>query len=1150
MLGRFGSVSEWPKEAVCKIAGAAYDGSNPSRPTAVKALVRWHAPRPGPFFLPRLMLTPVGDHFPEGPLTIVFSDVEGSTDLRTQRGDTVAHRILRAHEEIVRRCLAEHSGREVKALGDGFMIAFSSARKALSCGRAIQDALAAHNRRAPGDEVHVRIGINTGEVVVEGDDLYGQAVNAAARIAARARGGEVLVSEVVRHLVGSGPEFTFVDRGRFRLKGFPDRWHLYALFSAAGDAPADSGAGRTRFVGRAAESAELARLLDRAVAGEGSLVFLGGEPGVGKTRLSEELLRRAEGRCHTRIGHSYESGRDLPYMPWVEIFESAMAESTPEELRQALGDEASEIARLVPELRRLLPGMAPSLEMPAEQQRRYTFNSIRDYVTRTSQTWPRLYVLEDLHWADEPTLGLLEHLTERLATIPCLIVATCRNSPADITPQLRETLSRLVRRPHVRRMDLARHSEEDVGVLLRALAGSDAPERVCSAVFAETEGNVFFIEEVFRHFHEAGRLLDERGRFRHDIAIGELEVPPNVALVTGQRLDRLSEVTQQVLGIAAVAGRHVGFGLLEAVTDVTADELIDALEEAERSGVVVTDSLGPDEEYWFAHELTRQTVLTRLPAARRRRHHLTVAEALERLHAGDLSAQAATIAQHLTGAGSSADPGELFRFLVMAGQRSLESAAFEDALRHLRRAAELADHGTPAEQAGMLVHLGMAERSLGNWGGAVIPWRRAIDLFEGLGDVDAVGRVCLTAGFNLAWAARFEEAYELIGRGLTALSDRRTPDRARLLSSSAFFVGAAGFYDDAMVQIDEGLALADELGNSDALASGLLWKAILHVCFMEWQTAADDCRRVEEIYHRSGELWHLATARGFLLESLVGLGQFDAARQLHDELVPFVERLGNAGAMWHCIMANGQLAFANGDLPALEMVAKSEIEHCEQTGLGWASWGWAWLAEVELLFGNLDAAIAHSEQAQALAAPGPFRGLEWPPQFEALAAAGRREEALALLEAARPELPRLGAPAGLGPWLMLLSAVEGLVMLGEREEAAALYPLVAHCIEWTRTVGAYPVDAKLVERVAGLAAAAGAQWKRAEDHYRAALEQSEALPHRPEQARTRRCYAALLLERDGPGDHDRATQLLAEAEALYHDMGLRYQADLVRALPR
>ena len=129
----------------------------------------------------------MGERFPEGPVTILFSDVEGSTDLRTERGDTVAHRILRSHEEVVRRCVAAHDGREIKALGDGFMIAFVSARKALACAVSIQEAMGERNVEAPGEELRVRVGINTGEVVVEGDDIYGQAVNAAARICSAIR---------------------------------------------------------------------------------------------------------------------------------------------------------------------------------------------------------------------------------------------------------------------------------------------------------------------------------------------------------------------------------------------------------------------------------------------------------------------------------------------------------------------------------------------------------------------------------------------------------------------------------------------------------------------------------------------------------------------------------------------------------------------------------------------------------------------------------------------------------------------------------------------------------------------------------------------------------------------------------------------------
>ena len=143
----------------------------------------------------------------DAPLTILFTDVEGSTDLRRQRGDSAAHEILRAHEELVRGCVAAHGGREVKSLGDGFMIAFTSARPGLACAVAIQEATEKQRWRSLGATVRVRVGVNTGEVTEEGDDLYGQAVNAAARIAGRAKAGEILVAEVTKQLVGSSPEF-------------------------------------------------------------------------------------------------------------------------------------------------------------------------------------------------------------------------------------------------------------------------------------------------------------------------------------------------------------------------------------------------------------------------------------------------------------------------------------------------------------------------------------------------------------------------------------------------------------------------------------------------------------------------------------------------------------------------------------------------------------------------------------------------------------------------------------------------------------------------------------------------------------------------------------------------------------------------------
>src|SRR5919109_3399184 len=236
---------------------------------------------------------------PEGAVTVLFTDVEGSTDLRTRLGDEVADALLHMHEEIVRDRVAHHGGREVKSLGDGFMVAFGSPRKAISCAIEIQRALDDRNRTNPGREIRIKIGINAGEVNEVGGDLMGAAVNAASRIAGKARGGQILIANVVKDLAGARPDLSYVDRGLYWLKGFPDRWRLFEVLRRAAGPVEELTApsiGKTRFVGRESERADLRRFVEQATGGYGGFVLIGGEAGVGKTRISEELAEEAASR--------------------------------------------------------------------------------------------------------------------------------------------------------------------------------------------------------------------------------------------------------------------------------------------------------------------------------------------------------------------------------------------------------------------------------------------------------------------------------------------------------------------------------------------------------------------------------------------------------------------------------------------------------------------------------------------------------------------------------------------------------------------------------------------------------------------------------------------------------------------------------------
>jgi len=290
---------------------------------------------------------------PEGTVTVLFTDVEGSTDLTTRRGDEAAREVLRACDEVVRQQVARHRGKEVKHTGDGLMVAFTSARRAVACAVDIQRAIAGCNRREPERAVRVRIGLNTGEVIREEADLFGATVTAAARIANQANAGDILISDTVKGVLGEATTVQLEDQGEVELKGFPRPMRLHRVSWEEAAAPSGlSLPERTPFVGREAERAYLRRLLDQAVRGQGALVMIGGEPGVGKTRLAEELLLEARQRGVLALtGHCYEMEGAPPYIAFVEILQATVRLVRPEALRDVLGDSAPEVAKLLPELR-------------------------------------------------------------------------------------------------------------------------------------------------------------------------------------------------------------------------------------------------------------------------------------------------------------------------------------------------------------------------------------------------------------------------------------------------------------------------------------------------------------------------------------------------------------------------------------------------------------------------------------------------------------------------------------------------------------------------------------------------------------------------------------------------------------------------------
>jgi hypothetical protein len=389
-------------------------------------------------------------------------------------------------------------------------------------------------------------------------------------------------------------------------------------------------AGRTAFVGRESERSAIRAAIDRALTGHGSVVMLAGGPGVGKTRLAMEMAEYAS-RVGFRylVGHCYERDEQFPFLPFAEIIESNLAEAASlDDFRRRMGENAAELAQIAPSLRRVFPDIPQPPELLPAQKRRHLFQSVSDTVGRAAQTRSQLYIVEDLHWADESTLSLLIHLANRVAQLPVVILGTYRGGYSENNPALVRTLEELIRMG-IRPLKLGGLSKDATAQMLRGLSQrKDAPESLVSLIFEESQGYPFFVEEVYRHLAEEGKVFDEAGQFRTDIRIDDTDVPENVRLIIGRRLERLDEREKRALTAAAVIGRSFSFKLLVAICKIDVDQLFTVIERAQRMGIIVPSSEGPETPFTFAHELVRQTLLARISAPRKQQLHRSVADAI------------------------------------------------------------------------------------------------------------------------------------------------------------------------------------------------------------------------------------------------------------------------------------------------------------------------------------------------------------------------------------------------------------------------------------------------------------------------------------------------------------------------------------------
>ncbi len=586
---------------------------------------------------------------------ILFTDIVGSTALRSELGEDAADDLRRAHEADLTTAVDHHQGRMVKTLGDGVMAVFAGVADAVAAAEAAQQATDA--RRRPGRPVlAIRVGISAGDVVEEDGDCHGTPVIEAARLCAEAEADQILCSAPVQWLSRGRGDHTFLPVGELALKGLPEPVPaLEVVWVPAGSSrcrvrPA-RGARRgspipLRGPGRRAGGAAYRLEASRHRRGR-RVVLLAGEPGVGKTRLAGQVARAAHddgapvlfGRCDEDLG--------VPFQPFVEALRQQVGLLGGDDLDGRLGEHPGELARLVPDVAVRWPAVGSPTTADPETERYRLFEAVTSWLAAASADQGLVLVLDDLHWAGRPTLLLVRHLIRTPDALRLLVIGTYRDTDLDRSHPLAEVLADLRREPGVERLALRGLDPDGVASFLEAAGGQalDEPGQVLAAAIAqETEGNPFFVGEVLSHLVESGALYVEDGRWTSNRTIEEMGIPEGVRDVIGRRLSRLSDLTNDVLTRASVIGQVIELAVLVAVCDEDEDAVLDALEEAVGAGLVRES----DEVFGhrFAHALVRTTLYEELPTVRRVRLHARVGEAIETVHAARLDERAADLAHH------------------------------------------------------------------------------------------------------------------------------------------------------------------------------------------------------------------------------------------------------------------------------------------------------------------------------------------------------------------------------------------------------------------------------------------------------------------------------------------------------------------------
>ena len=699
----------------------------------------------------------------------------------------------------------------------------------------MQQAVEARNRRAE-EPLYVRIGVSVGDATVAEGDYFGWPAIEATRLCAAAEGGQIVVDALVRQVAGAREDDRFRCLGGLELKGIPEpvqafelRWEPVtstgiALPERLCELPA------TGYVGRVAERERLTELWGQACEGSLRLALISGEAGVGKTRLATHLALQAHGEGATVLYGRCDEDLGVPYQPWAQALGYLVKEAPEPILAEHVERFGGDLARLVPALGDRAPDLPSPRESDPETERYLLYAAVAGLLEGAGEQEPLLLLLDDLHWADGPTLSLLRHVVAAGASMRVMVVGTHRDSDLSRGHPLTALLADLHREQGVERMKLTGLQAEDVEALMEAAAGHELDEvgrTLAAEITRETAGNPFFAVELLRHLMESGAIVQEDGGRWHLVGgVAELGLPQSVREVIGRRVERLGSDARTALSAAAVIGRDFDLELLLAVLDLSEARLLDLLEEAVAASLL-KEGAGLAGRFTFIHALVEYTLYEDLGATRRTRLHRRVAEALEEQCGDEPGERLGELAYQWAEAVVSADTAaKAVHYARRAAERALILLAPDEAARWYRQALDPSEQAPSAERSErceLLIGLGEAQRQTGNH-----DFRQtlldAAQLAQELSNIDLLCRAVLANSREWVTASQFgavdSERVQALESAAGALADDDVR-RAQVLALLAFELHYGAEQERCRALAAEAIEIARAAGDSAALAHTL-----------------------------------------------------------------------------------------------------------------------------------------------------------------------------------------------------------------------------------------------------------------------------------------------------------------------------------------